>query len=192
MEQNSCNTLTRSIVSFRHHLGMFNCTQCSRHLSWSISNAKSHSLTSTLPLLGLLHWPHLGPHRLHRLVLITSDQVLWSSSHHIQSHSQNPGHAHLWPRGCGGLPRSHGHHMTITQLHTTSSADPLAGGPGTWGSQPSLFSIYFYLIVCQCSSDCSAVLICIPVLIPDLEADCMHHCALFTSPSLPPPCRQPP
>jgi len=30
----------------------------------------------------------------------------------------------------------------------TLLADPLPGEPGTWGSQPSFFSIYFYLIAC--------------------------------------------
>src|SRR5882724_1183488 len=47
--------------------------------------------------------------------------------------NQNPHQDALpWPQGCNGLPRSHGHHVTITQpcaTHATSSADLGPEGP---------------------------------------------------------------
>jgi len=120
-------------------------------LSWSIPNAESQSLTSPIPWPGVLLWPCLRSLKLHRSLLITPNWILWTSPCCIPIYglnaSQNvPGQ----PWGCCGLPRSCGHHMTIMQsctTHATSSVGHLAG-PGTWGSQPSLFPIYFDLVAC--------------------------------------------
>jgi len=70
------------------------------------------------------------------------------------THGQNPNRNSLTGlRTWIGLPRSCGHHMTIAQphvTHATLSADHLAGGPGTWGLQPSfpsIFSVYGMLML---------------------------------------------
>ena len=44
-----------AMIDLVHELD--SCVIHSAGVSWSIPNAKSHSLTSTLSLLGLLHWP---------------------------------------------------------------------------------------------------------------------------------------
>src|SRR5882724_11635582 len=64
----------------------------------------------------------------------------------------------------------------------------------TWDLRvPTLFIFTLFL------SNCMLILLCllhsglhVPVLIPDLEADCMHPCTLFTTLSPSPPCGQPP
>src|SRR5882724_9585747 len=62
----------------------------------------------------------------------------------------------------------------------------------TWDLRvPTLFSFNLFLYYCMLIlSNCSAVPTCIPVLDPDSEANCMHPCALFASPSPSPPCGQ--
>jgi len=75
---------------------------------------------------------------------------------------------------------SRDNHAT-TRHPRCSSAGQLAGSLGTWGSNPlsfNLFLSYCMLIL----HNCSAVLICIPVLIPDSETNCMHPCTQFASP----------
>jgi len=121
-------------------------------VSRSVPRAKSQSLNSTSSPLGSLQHPHLGHHMLCRSGPITPDQVPWASPCRICCYGQNPDQkARPWPQGCGGLPRSCGHHMTIMQpctTHAISLAGHLASGPGTLRFQPSFFAIYLHLIVC--------------------------------------------
>jgi len=86
------------------------------HVSQSVPNAKSHSLTSPSPVLGLLPQPWLGSHKLHGSLLITPDWRPPTSPHRIPIHSHNSS----WnnppqPQRCSSLPRSHGHHVMNMQ-----------------------------------------------------------------------------
>src|SRR5882724_10000296 len=133
----SCNLLHSYVCQnlFAMISAVHECLSSCRHLSLSVPRAKAQSLNSTSSTLSSLHHPHSGQHMLCRLVPITPNQVPCASPHHICCYGQNPGQkAPPWPCGCGGLLRSHGHHVTIVQPYTTqatSSAGHLAGGPGT-------------------------------------------------------------
>src|SRR5882724_10522332 len=110
-------------------------------------------------------------------------------------HGQGPEHLLECTPSASGMQRpskimwpSHDHHATTHHLHHLSSRPP---SQQMWDLRvPTLF--LFNLFSSYYFSDCSTVVKHIPVLIPDLESNCMHPCALFTSPSLPPPYGQPP
>ena len=121
-------------------------------LSRSVPDAKSHAPMSSSLRSGFLHWPCLGPHWLHRSVLTIPDWTPWTYPGCTPTHGWNPGQNRPhWPQTQIVLPGPHGHHVMIVQpriTHATSSAGHLAGGPGTWGPQPSFPSIYFCLVAC--------------------------------------------
>src|SRR5882724_2218420 len=98
-------------------------------LSQSVPDAKSHSLISPSPVLGLLLQPRLGSYKLHGSVLITPNWMPWASPHCIPICSQNSCQNSLpQPQRCSGLPRSFGPHVTIMQscvTHATSLAGHL-------------------------------------------------------------------
>src|SRR5882724_13405315 len=64
----------------------------------------------------------------------------------------------------------------------------------TWDLRvPTLFSFNLFLSYSMLMLlNFSTVSACIPGLDSNLEANCMHPCTLFTSPSPSPPCGQPP
>src|SRR5882724_3963687 len=102
-------------------------------LSRSVPNAKSTLVAHTWAPSPSPHRPPSGLLQLvqpHGPVPITPDWTHWTRSPNPQqtAHRINPPH----PQGDGSLPRSRGHHVMIAQPHvtrTTSSVDPLAGGP---------------------------------------------------------------
>src|SRR5882724_2608005 len=105
---------------------------------------------------------------------------LWSDSNPLASGMQTPSGI-MWMARDNHTTMHHLYHLvgwTLSQW--------------TWDLRvPTLFS--FNLSYCMLTLfNCSAVPACVPVLNPDSEADCMHPCALFTSPSPSPPCRLPP
>jgi len=132
----------------------------SQHWVPSIAFMQSHS-GSLLPF-------HSLHYRLHQLTSITPDYTQGFPSHQSMDKNQNPlWNIPHWPQGHSSLLRSRGHHMTIMQpcpTHATSSADPLAGGPGTWGFQPSLFSNLFLSY-------------CMIIPLWFLHSACMHTCS---------------
>jgi len=157
------------------------------------SNAESQSLTS--PYLGQVYssdlvwdpssfidhfWSHptgsFGPHP------VASQYMAWMP---VRMYLVSLGM--LWPSKI--MWSSHDNHA-IMHNPCTSSVGHLAD-LGPEGHNPLYFqsiSILLMLILLWCST----VLICIHVLDPDSEADCMCPHALFTSPSPSPPCGQPP
>src|SRR5882724_1593191 len=103
--------------------------------------------------------------------------------HHISTQVQDPYRKHPpQPQSCNSSPKitCHPHH--------------LIGRPSvqrTWVLRvPTLFSSNLFLSYCMLMLlNCSTVSAHIPGLDPNLEADCMHPCAFFASPSPSPPCR---
>jgi len=89
-------------------------------------------------------------------------------------------------------------HMPSHDNHTTMHHPCcLVSRPPSWQTWnlrvPTLFSFNLFLSYCMLMLLwLLCMVLCISMLIPDSEANCMHLCALFTSLSLPPPCRQPP
>jgi len=73
---------------------------------------------------------------------------------------------------------------------TTCHLCHLIGRPGTEGPNPlflpNLFLSYCVLML----SEFSAVVLHVPILIPNSEANCMHPLCPVHIPSLSPPCRQ--
>jgi len=121
-------------------------------LSWSIPSAKSHWL-HLLSLTQAHSFPPILFPMLQATPIHPNYTQLYLRVHFLSVHGQKNLHQNIppQPQAHSSLLRSCGHHVTIMQpcaTHTTSSAGHLASGPGTWGSQPSLFSIYFHLIAC--------------------------------------------
>src|SRR5882724_5011821 len=120
------------------------------------------------------------------------DQAPWATPSHIQWYSQIPSqNAPPWP-WMTWLPSeimwsTCDNHATMHHLISRPSSQ------WTWDLRvptlflSNLFSSYGMLMLLNYST----VPVCIPILDPDLEADCMCPCALFVSPSPSPPCRQP-
>src|SRR5882724_13205584 len=99
-------------------------------IHWGLWGVTSH-------IYSPLHRPHqsyLTNPSQHFPDLISSNHTHLdpASPHHIPIHSQNLSQNSCpQPQGCSGLPRSCGHHVMITQSHTTcatSSVSHFAGG----------------------------------------------------------------
>src|SRR5882724_7185235 len=117
----------------------------------------------------------------------------WASPNRIWYYSQIPSrNAPPQPWGTW-LPSeimwsSHDNHTTMCHL---------VGMPYSWWTWdlrvPTLFLSNLFLSYGMLMLlNRSTVPACVPVLDPDLEADCMCPCSLFASPSPSPPCGQPP
>ena len=133
-------------------------------------------------LLQLLHWS----------VPTTPDHTPWSSPCHIRCYSESPSH-NAPPQPWGTWSPSE---ITWSSCDDHTTMCHLIGRPSsqqTWDLRvPTLFSSNLFLSYCVLMLlICSTVSAGIPGLDPNLEANCMHPCILFTSLS-PPPCGQPP
>src|SRR5882724_9273391 len=121
------------------------------------------------------------------------NQAPWAPPSHIQCYSQIPSqNSPPWP-WVTWLPSKitwSSHDDCATMHHLISRPS----GQQTWDLRvptlflSNLFSSYGMLMLLNYS----AVPVCITVLNPNLEANCMHPCALFESLSPSPPCGQAP
>jgi len=124
-------------------------------------------------------------------VLITPDHSPWASPSCIWCYSQIPSwNAPPWPWGTWPSSKI----MWSSCYNHATTCHPVSR-PSSWQTWDlrvtTLFLFNLFLSYCMLIlSDCSAVPTHIPVLNPDLEANCMCPCVWFASLSPLPPCRQ--